>query len=57
MVGALSLRSRCPLAPPPGTFGGEVFMGFVLGVDLWKSYPVPKGLGVKYSFHWGYRAS
>ena len=23
-------------------------------MDLWKSYPVPKGLAVKYSFHWGY---
>jgi hypothetical protein len=27
-------------------------MGLWLGVDLWRSYPVLKGLGVKYSFHW-----
>jgi hypothetical protein len=37
---------------PSRTFGGKVFETLWLGVDLWRSYPHSKGLGVKYSFHW-----
>ena len=33
---------------PPGTFGGKVFMALWLWVDLWKSYPVLTGLGVRF---------
>jgi hypothetical protein len=44
-------RSGYPL--PPRYFLGKVFKKLWLGVDLWKSYPVLKGLGVKYCIDWG----
>ncbi len=39
---------------PSRTFGGKVYRRLRLGVDLWEVIPFSKGLGVKYSFHWGY---
>jgi len=51
--GAVIIRSPQPL--PPGTFRGKVFKALWLEVDLWKSYPVLKGLATKYSLHWVYR--